>query len=289
MLDDQGRVWYTARIRAADNPAFCKKGSDHPSAQAVSDSSVPDRQLAVYDPKSGKYTFIDTCFGTHHLQFADDANDTIWTSGGGEVVGWLDTKKFDADRRCGRGAGLGAVRSRHQWQRQAATSGWSRTAARIRARDQRLAVGFYAVMPNPADGSVWGSVAFRYPGRDRRFDPRTQLSGNLQRAARPASVCAARISIATASSGSRSAAGIWVSSTAASARAAERPEGNRRSLPGRLELLSACRVRDSRTCRSSASSRATTPGSISTTRWAGRERAHRDRQSLRRRACAGRR
>ena len=24
--------------------------------------------------------------------------------------------------------------------------------------------GFYAVMPNPADGSVWGSVAFRYPG-----------------------------------------------------------------------------------------------------------------------------
>jgi hypothetical protein len=36
--------------------------------------------------------------------------------------------------------------------------------------DSRLASGFYAVMPNPADGSVWGSVAFRYPGALLRFD-----------------------------------------------------------------------------------------------------------------------
>ena len=32
-----------------------------------------------------KYTFVDTCFQTHHLQFAYDANDTLWTSGGGAV------------------------------------------------------------------------------------------------------------------------------------------------------------------------------------------------------------
>jgi streptogramin lyase len=34
----------------------------------------------------------------------------------------------------------------------------------------------HAVMPNPADGSIWGSVAFRYPGAVLRFDPRTRLS-----------------------------------------------------------------------------------------------------------------
>ena len=52
------------------------------------------RQLAVFDPKTKKYTFVDTCFGTHHLQFGYDANDTIWTSGGGPVLGWLNSKKF---------------------------------------------------------------------------------------------------------------------------------------------------------------------------------------------------
>src|SRR5690606_33596187 len=95
MLDAGGRVWYTARIRAADNPAFCKRGSDHPSAR-VFPVERSGRQLSVYEPDTQKYTFVDTCYGTHHLQFAyDDANDTLWTSGGGQVVGWLNTKKFD--------------------------------------------------------------------------------------------------------------------------------------------------------------------------------------------------
>src|SRR2546425_5874428 len=32
MFDDKGRIWITTRIRPPANPAFCKKGSDHPSA-----------------------------------------------------------------------------------------------------------------------------------------------------------------------------------------------------------------------------------------------------------------
>src|SRR2546427_816657 len=35
MMDARGRVWLTARIRAADNPAYCKAGSDHPSAKVT--------------------------------------------------------------------------------------------------------------------------------------------------------------------------------------------------------------------------------------------------------------
>ncbi len=42
-----------------------------------------------------KFTFIDTCFGTHHLQFGFDKDNTLWTSGGGPVAGWLNTKVFD--------------------------------------------------------------------------------------------------------------------------------------------------------------------------------------------------
>ncbi len=76
------------------NPAFCKAGSDHPSAKAFPMERAV-RHLAVFDPKTQKYTFVDTCFSTHHLQFGYDANETIWTSGGGPVVGWLNTKMFD--------------------------------------------------------------------------------------------------------------------------------------------------------------------------------------------------
>ena len=33
MFDEQGRVWITSAVRPPDNPAFCKAGSDHPSAK----------------------------------------------------------------------------------------------------------------------------------------------------------------------------------------------------------------------------------------------------------------
>ena len=174
MLDRSGRVWYTARIRAAANPAFCKPGSAHPSAMAFP-LSTSDRQLAVYEPKSGKYVFVDTCFGTHHLQFAEDAQDTLWTSGGREVVGWLDTKKFDAtgDAAASEGWAPFVLDTNGNGKLDA----WTEPGQAANPNsDQRLAASFYAVMPNPADGSVWGSVAFRYPGALLRFDPKTRLS-----------------------------------------------------------------------------------------------------------------
>ena len=90
----KGRVWITSAVRPAANPDFCKEGSSHPSAKLypIADAG---RHLAVYDPKTKQLTHISTCFGTHHLMFAEDANRTLWTSGGGQVVGWLNTKMFD--------------------------------------------------------------------------------------------------------------------------------------------------------------------------------------------------
>ena len=37
----------------------------------------------MYDPATGKFTLISTCFPTHHLIFAEDANNTLWVSSGG--------------------------------------------------------------------------------------------------------------------------------------------------------------------------------------------------------------
>jgi hypothetical protein len=174
MLDRSGRVWYTARIRAAANPAFCKQGSTHPSAMAFP-LNTSDRQLAMYEPKSGKYIFVDTCFGTHHLQFSEDASDTLWTSGGRDAVGWLDTKKFisTGDAAASQGWAPLVLDANGNSKLDA----WTEPGQPAKpGSDQRLAASFYAVMPNPADGRVWGSVAFRYPGALIRFDPRTRLS-----------------------------------------------------------------------------------------------------------------
>ena len=76
------------------NPDFCKKGSNHPSA-CLAPLDKSNRRVTMLDPKTGKYLSIPTCFQTHHLQFGYDANDTLWTSGGRTVVGWINTRRLD--------------------------------------------------------------------------------------------------------------------------------------------------------------------------------------------------
>jgi hypothetical protein len=97
MMDEKGRVWFTARVRPPANPDFCKQGSSHPSAQ-VFPLQESGRHLSMYDPATGKFTLISTCFPAHHLNFATDANQTLWTGAGGPqtpVIGWLNRKMFE--------------------------------------------------------------------------------------------------------------------------------------------------------------------------------------------------
>lgn len=168
MIDRQGRVWLAAAIRGPENPAFCRAGSNHPSARIFpADRAV--RHLAVFDPKSRKYTFVDTCYGTHHPQFGYDANDTLWTSGGGPVLGWLNTKMFLETGDAARSQGWTAFILD--------TNGNGRRDEYVEpnqpvdpAKDKRIAQGFYAVMPSPTDGSVWGAVMGN-PGAILRVAP----------------------------------------------------------------------------------------------------------------------
>jgi len=168
MFDHLGRVWYTARIRAPANPDFCREGSDHPSAKLFP-LERSGRHLAVYEPDTGKYTFVDTCYSTHHLQFAEDEDHTLWTSGGGQVVGWLNTRVFDETGDAALAQGWTAL--------VLDTNGNGRRDEYVEpdepvdpTKDKRIAAGFYAVMPSPVDNSVWGS-ALGYPGAIIRLDP----------------------------------------------------------------------------------------------------------------------
>ncbi len=167
MVDQTGRVWYTARIRGPDNPSFCRENSDHPSAKAFPTTRT-GRNLAVRDPDTGEYTFVDTCYSTHHLQFAEDENNTLWTSGGGDVVGWLDTKMFDETGDAAKSQGWTAAILD--------TNGNGRRDEYVEpqepvdpALDKRIRAGYYAIMPNPADGSIWGSNR-TYPGSVVRIE-----------------------------------------------------------------------------------------------------------------------
>jgi len=50
MMDEKGRVWFTARVRPPANPDFCKKGSDHPSAKVFPLESA-DQHVDAVDPR----------------------------------------------------------------------------------------------------------------------------------------------------------------------------------------------------------------------------------------------
>jgi hypothetical protein len=177
MFDKKARIWLAANVRGTENPDFCKKGSDHPSAKAFPlDRS--SRQVTMLDPKTMKYTFIDTCFGTHHLQFGYDADDTLWLSGTGQVAGWINTRLFEATGDAARAQGWSPFildtngngkRDDHVEPNQQADA----------TKDKRIVLGSgpYAVMPSPIDGSVWYTVgAFGGTPGFLRFDPTTGLS-----------------------------------------------------------------------------------------------------------------
>jgi hypothetical protein len=160
MLDERGRVWLTSAVRGFDNPEYCKEGSSHPSAKLfpINRSS---RHLAMYDPKTKKLTHISTCFGTHHLMFAEDASNTLWTSGGGQVVGWLNTKKFEetGDEAASQGWTALVLDTNGNGKRDAYVEPNQPVDP---TKDKRYGAAFYAVAPAP-DGSIWGSV-LGFPG-----------------------------------------------------------------------------------------------------------------------------
>ncbi len=169
MMDGKGRVWLTSTIRRRDNPAWCKEGSTHPSATYF---PVPrsGRQISVYDPAADTFALIDSCYATHHLQFAEDASDTLWFSGDANVVGWLDTRMFDetGDERASQGwcptvldtNGDGRI-----------TKPWNEPRDPVDpTRDTRIAGFAYGVVVNPVDDTAWIARTGPFPGRLVRLD-----------------------------------------------------------------------------------------------------------------------
>ena len=161
MMDAQGRVYFSARFRGPNNPDFCKKGSDHPSAKVLPLESN-GRQLSIWDPKQKKWSHVDTCFFTHHLYFAKDKEQTLWLSQGGPgssngAVGWVKTKTFFETGDSAKSQGWTPI--------VVDTNGNGKRDAYVEpkepldpAKDKRILAAFYGIMPSTTDDSVWGQT-----------------------------------------------------------------------------------------------------------------------------------
>ena len=111
--------------------------------------------MQMYDPKTKEVTPVDTCFGTHHLNFDD--NDVLWFTGGGAVEGWFDTRIYDKTKDESKAQGWTVF--------VLDTNGNGKRDAYVEpnepldpAKDKRINAPFYGVAPSPVDGSIWGSV-----------------------------------------------------------------------------------------------------------------------------------
>jgi hypothetical protein len=217
MFDSKGRVWMTSKIRSNADPSWCSDVTNKFAEWFPLRNSA--RQASYYDPRTNKFTLIDTCFSTHHLQFDNDPDETLYFNElTGPMFGWIDTKVYDETHDeqkavgwCGQvldtngdgkitkpwnmPAGRGGDSVVYQGDTAGAPAPGNAAAAGARAApagrgappfdpklDTMVSYSMYSVIPSPVDDTVWGASE-RFPGYLIR----------LQRGSNPPATCMTQI------------------------------------------------------------------------------------------------
>ena len=183
MFDELGRIWMTTKVRGNILPEWCQQGSSNKYAQYYPTRSS-SRQASYYDPATELFGLIDTCFGTHHLQFAGDEDRNLYFSGGGDVLGWINTRLFDrtGDEQLSQGWCPMVVDTNGDGR---ISKPWNEPVGRLRNTseggggeqlvdfdprlDTRMSPGSYGIIVNQVDNVAWGGGT-EFPGRIYRFD-----------------------------------------------------------------------------------------------------------------------
>ncbi len=170
MMDSLGRVWITSKIRN-DQPTWCREGSSHKYAQYYP-LSRSGRQASVYDPATGEFGLIDTCFSTHHLQFANNEARTLYFNElSGPIFGWIDTKVWDetGDEQLAQGWCPQVVDTNGDG---VITKPWNapNDPNPDPSLDTEVRYNLYAVIPDPENPDVVWGAAESYPGYIVRLD-----------------------------------------------------------------------------------------------------------------------
>jgi len=183
MLDELGRVWMTTKVRGNNLPEWCQEGSSNKYVQYYP-SRGSSRQASYYDPATEEFGLIDTCFGTHHLQFGFDEDRMLYFSGGGDVIGWINTRQYDltGDEQLSQGWCPMVVDTNGDGR---ITMPWNQPVGALRSEneggggeqlgdvdptlDTRMSPGSYGIIVDPVDNVAWG-VGTEFPGRIYRMD-----------------------------------------------------------------------------------------------------------------------
>ena len=176
-MDRKGRIWMSSRFRRPENqPEFCKT---HPSA-ALAPRATSFREVQYYDPKTKQFHQVNTCFDTHHVQFANDADETLYANGVfSGALGWINTRVLDetGDEAKAQGWCLpyydvdndGKIDPKVD---RYVFSNFPKPTGMLAGMEIPPGV-FYSVIAHPTDGTIWGAVPGPMPGRIVRIDPKT--------------------------------------------------------------------------------------------------------------------
>jgi hypothetical protein len=178
MMGPDGRVWNTSKIRN-QQPAWCQQGSDHPYAQYYP-LTFSNRQASVFDPKTGKFELIDTCFATHHLQFANDPQNTLYFNELlGPIFGWIDTRMWDQtkDEQLSQGWCPQVIDTNGDGR---ITKPWNPADSENPDPnlDTEVRKNLYTIIPDPVDGNVVWGVSEGRDGQERGWLVRLDRGNN---------------------------------------------------------------------------------------------------------------
>ena len=170
MMDHKGRVWMTSAVRQFENPEWCQEGTSNPYAQYFP-MERSSRHASYYDPAEEDFALVHTCYGTHHLQFAEDDEDTLWFSGDVNVIGWLNTRLYDetGDEITSQGWCPTVVDTNGDG---AITKPWNEPGDERHdaTRDTRISGFGYGIIASPVDHAVWITRTGPFPGRLIRLE-----------------------------------------------------------------------------------------------------------------------
>jgi hypothetical protein len=163
-MDEKGRVWFNVENRIG-NADFCKAGSKNPFA-VNSPREFGAKGVDVYDPKTGKYDFVDLCFKSTRIVFSDDKDDTLYFSvqvDGG--IGWLNVRQWEQTHDAEKSQGWCPAVIDYNGDGKIGPFTKSEEPPNPKLDREVPNPGAYGVAYNPVDGSVWYSNIMTMPGR----------------------------------------------------------------------------------------------------------------------------